>query len=394
MTTEPGDKQAGLEDFTAGTTTESITRTVRFPLESSEAKNDLVRDGIDDFQEMAAFMADVMPFYPPHRWGGRDTHQYRHITDEFPDDRRTVKATIAREAAHHVAEAFASWNERGRDGNSPTFGGGDYLVLSHQDIDIVENERGYGLKSGFIPYKPIWFHLGGGAYQQEYAEAIGNGDASAGRAELILEDDGSLYCHLNVTSEVEVYVADEVSTTVGVDLGENVLFAAAVTNADGEVETVDMESGREYRHHREQLKRQREKLMAEGDLRGVKSARTHYENYTDYITNVASRRIVDLAEDHAPSVIRLEDLTYYRETAEDPIHDWPFAEIQQKIAYKATEVGIPVEVVNPRHTSITCRKCGQATKEFRDGVDFHCRRCGYEVHADVNAAINIAESDT
>lgn len=64
--------------------------------------------------------------------------------------------------------------------------------------------------------------------------------------------------------------------------------------------------------------------------------------------------------------------------------------LQEKIAYKATAEGIPVETVNPRDTSITCRKCGQAVLEFRDGADFACRVCGYEVHADVNGAINIA----
>jgi IS605 OrfB family transposase len=101
--------------------------------------------------------------------------------------------------------------------------------------------------------------------------------------------------------------------------------------------------------------------------------------------------VVEFAVEHEPSVLVLEDLTHYRETADDPIHDWPFADLQEKICYKATAEGIPVETVDPKDTSITCRKCGQATPEFRDGTEFSCRRCGYEVHADVNAAINIAK---
>ena len=90
-------------------------------------------------------------------------------------------------------------------------------------------------------------------------------------------------------------------------------------------------------------------------------------------------------------MIHLEDPTYYREAAKNPLHDWPFAEIQEKIAYKAQEQGIPVQKLNPKNTSITCRECDATNPAFRDGDEFECWNCGYEVHADVNAAINIAQ---
>lgn len=130
--------------------------------------------------------------------------------------------------------------------------------------------------------------------------------------------------------------------------------------------------------------------MSRDDLQAIKSTGLTYDRYTDHITNVTSREVVDLAVEHEPCAIRIEDLTHYRETSDDPIHDWPFAEIQTKIVYKPTETGIPVEAVDPRNTSVTCRRCGQTDPVYRDGVDFNCRRCGYEVHADVNASINIA----
>jgi IS605 OrfB family transposase len=152
-----------------------------------------------------------------------------------------------------------------------------------------------------------------------------------------------------------------------------------------------MESGREYRHTREQIKRSRDQANRDGDLRAVRDARHSYRNYTDHITNVASRRVVDLAVEHSPATIQLEDLTHYRENATDAIHDWPYAEIQDKIAYKATAEGIPVATVDPAGTSSTCRKCGADNPRARDGHDFQCLDCGYQVHADVNAAINIAE---
>lgn len=77
-------------------------------------------------------------------------------------------------------------------------------------------------------------------------------------------------------------------------------------------------------------------------------------------------------------------------TAAEPIHDWPFALLQEMIPYKAKAAGILIEMVNPAYTSVTCRQCSQTNREYRDGTEFHCTHCGYEVHADVNAAINLA----
>jgi IS605 OrfB family transposase len=155
-----------------------------------------------------------------------------------------------------------------------------------------------------------------------------------------------------------------------------------------------MEPGREFRHYRERLQEKRDRLGEQGDLRGLRKTRDEQRRYTEQVLDTASREIVDLAVEHAPAKLRLEDLTHYRETAADPIHDWPFAELQGKIAYKAKAEGIPVETVNPRNTSVTCRKCGQTNREYRDGDEFSCTRCGYEVHADVNAAINIAQESS
>lgn len=59
--------------------------------------------------------------------------------------------------------------------------------------------------------------------------------------------------------------------------------------------------------------------------------------------------------------------------------------------YKAIEAGIPVTTVDPAGTSDSCRQCGAENPAFRDGDLFECWECGYEVHADVNAAINIAD---
>jgi transposase len=48
-------------------------------------------------------------------------------------------------------------------------------------------------------------------------------------------------------------------------------------------------------------------------------------------------------------------VTNYQTTAKDPIHDWPFHQLQAKITYKATEDEIPTTQIDPAGTSYSCR---------------------------------------
>ncbi len=386
--------QATLGEFrsSALSGTTEITRTIKCRLETSQRKNERLQSAIDEWQEIAAYMADLLPSFPDYSWGETNNSQlWRIVNREFEYN---LKAHTAHEAAYKVTEAFGAWRENGAPGRRPQFGDGNYMRFAHDDIEIAENDRGFGVKLGVEPYNPEWFHLNVGEHQQEYLERLTRGEADNGSGEVHMTDSGEAFLHLTVTYDVDVYEPDGVSRYVGVDIGENVLYAAAVVTDDETptVEAVTMESGREFRHHRERLKQKRARLQEKGDLRGVKEIKDEHERYTEQVLGTASREIVDLAREYAPCSVILEDMTDYRETADDPIHDFPYANLQEKIAYKSTGEGLPVELIDPSGTSITCRKCGATNPQFRDGADFSCWECGYEVHADVHAAINVASS--
>lgn len=73
------------------------------------------------------------------------------------------------------------------------------------------------------------------------------------------------------------------------------------------------------------------------------------------------------------------------------IHSWSFAQLKSFIAYKAEERGCTVVAVDPRHKAQTCSCCGHQARNNRRSRDrFVCRVCGFELHADLNAARNIA----
>lgn len=282
------------------------------------------------------------------------------------------------------------------DRNSVKCSVNDYCRVHNQQITLADHDGGgFGVKLNLIPYESEWFGIGGGNYQTEILERVCDSDDDAirhGSAEVYLHgpvEDGSATLHLTVVEEVEVYDPDGVERWLGVDLGERALYASAFVGATSDqIEGVEVESGREYRHHRKRLKEKRRKLSQAGDLRGVRACRGEIERYTDHIVHVTSWEIVDQAASRVPCGIRLERLTGYREDAEDPIHDWPYAAIQSAICYKATGAGIPVEFVDPAGTSARCNRCGQPGN--RDGDSFSCGRCDYAVDADVNGAINIA----
>jgi len=390
MSSQP--KQETFDSFRAGTETQTLTRTVRCQLETSKRKNELLDEAAAEVAAMQAYMVDMLASVPEHEQHAQNTTLYRMVVDEFDD--RTVSAKVAQCAKNRVIESLDSWRARGGAGGRPTFDEDDdaQVRVTNQELMLVENGAGLGLRVNFIPYNPVWWHLKIGVYQEEILSDVVNGDSRLGSAELYTDGDRA-FAHLVVNTPIEVYRAGDVSRHLGVDIGENTIWAGAVVAGDGSVSSVQMQSGSEFRHYRERLTQKQQKLMRKGDLNAVKKTRGERERYTEHVLDTASKQIVRFATEHSPVCIVLEDLTGYRESAHDAIHDWPFASLQEKIAYKAIRKGIPVKTTDPRNTSITCRRCGQANPEYRTGANFNCTRCGYEVHADVNAAINIALSE-
>jgi putative transposase len=118
--------------------------------------------------------------------------------------------------------------------------------------------------------------------------------------------------------------------------------------------------------------------------------------------HVLSKRIVEHA---APSsTIVFENLTNIRETSQignvkgkkrdtkRRFHGWSFAQLYDFTVYKAEARGISVERVDPRHTSQQCSKCGYQHRSNRRSQSlFLCRKCGYCLNADYNAAKNIRD---
>ncbi|MCK8518815.1 zinc ribbon domain-containing protein [Methanoculleus sp. 7T] len=67
-----------------------------------------------------------------------------------------------------------------------------------------------------------------------------------------------------------------------------------------------------------------------------------------------------------------------------------FYHLQKLVEARAQSAGVRIVYVNPAFTSQRCSRCGEPG--IRKGKRFSCPHCGYVVHADANAAFNIASA--
>jgi IS605 OrfB family transposase len=74
------------------------------------------------------------------------------------------------------------------------------------------------------------------------------------------------------------------------------------------------------------------------------------------------------------------------------LNNWAFYQFEQFLRYKAEAQGKQVILVDSRYSSQKCSRCGHTYKGNRNGPNFRCRRCGFQLHADLNAARNITQA--
>ena len=198
---------------------------------------------------------------------------------------------------------------------------------------------------------------------------------------------------------------------VGVDLGVNVP-AYAATNITEERKAIGdrehfLNTRMAFQRRYKSLQRLKSTAGGKGrakKLEPLERLRKAEHNWVHTQNHLFSREVVNFAVQTHAATIHLEDLSGFGkdydgnadEKKEFVLRNWSYYELQNMIAYKAAKYGIKVEKVRPAYTSKTCSWCGQ--QGFRQGVTFicenpACKQCGEKVHADYNAARNIANSN-
>ena len=228
--------------------------------------------------------------------------------------------------------------------------------------------------------------------------------------QMVKRDGSPKFFLLMVVNIPQEYVELNKHIVVGVDLGINVP-AYVATNITPERKAIgDREHFLNTRmaFQRRYKSLQRLKTTAGGKgrtkkLEPLERLRQAEHNWVHTQNHLFSREVVNFALQTHAATIHLEDLSGFGkdsdgnadERKEFVLRNWSYYELQNMITYKAAKYGIRVEKIRPAFTSRTCSCCGH--EGFREGVTFicenpECQQFGEKVHADYNAARNIANS--
>lgn len=303
--------------------------------------------------------------------------------------RKTLPAQISESVFRTVVGAWKSWRSNGSRGDPPAF------RRSFAVLQGGPRGRDWGLK----PDGTVSFRLLGRRARVAYQTGtIGIERLTAAKAvdglggtRLVHKRKGwFLEVSVNLPTPAAAYAP---ATTVGVDVGLNVL---AVARAPGARPFVVR--GGDVRRHRNDAYRLRRRLQGKGtrSARRVLEAQSGREQrFCQDRVRVAAKAIVAYAKSHN-AAIRLEDLTGIRvgkrcgRDGNRRLHSWAYRRLQQAVAHRAEAEGVPLAWVEPAYTSQACPRCAHTAKANRDGARFECRSCGYRNHADIVGATNIA----
>ena len=305
--------------------------------------------------------------------GTSNNIELHHLTYRSTRSKFQLSANLAVRAIRRVSQAMTAWKRRGAQPKSfrPTSIDYDARIFDYRPKDETVSLT---VMDGRIHVPMI---LGG--YQRA-----------------VLKDKkptAAVVVRFKNAWAINIVVEDEDPEPVGgppmgVDLG---IRNTAATSHGVKHSGADRQKFKEKRNQVRASLQSRNNRCARKALRrlsGRERRRITWENHN------LSKAIVAEAKDTQCGTIRMERLTDIRQRCKirnkhtnRMMSGWSFGELQRFVAYKATRCGIEIEYVEPAYTSQTCASCG--APGTRRGDAFSRSTCG-KVHADVNAAVNIA----
>ena len=222
-----------------------------------------------------------------------------------------------------------------------------------------------------------------------------------GQSSLQFDRNNNLILNLNLDIPYESKTEVVEGRVLGVDLG--LKYPAYMCLSDDTYKREHIGSIDDFLRVREQMQSRRRKLQHDlkftkggrgraKKLQALDRLRDKEKNFVTTYNHMISKNVVEFAKKHQCEYIHLEKLT--KDGFDNTVlRNWSYYQLQQYIEYKAEREGIKVRYVDPAYTSQTCARCGHVDKENRQTQEkFTCTKCGFELNADHNAAINIARS--
>jgi len=357
-------------------------RTVPVKLDVNSDDAALLRDTVDEFLWAANYVTR-------HAFQGEyvTTSKTTLNNDTYEDVREETRlhsnhVQAARNKAADACKSVVNKWKQGKKASMPHFTS-PHLVYDHRTATFHDEYVSLATVDGRIE---TGYVLPDEERDTPHAEYFFSDEYETTGAELHYTN-GNWMLHIHCKTDVGPDTPEEATengTVLGVDLGVNNL---AVTS------TGSFWTGEEFDHWRREYEKRRGNLQEHGTRwahENMQSVGRKEDGRFKLTLHRISNELVAEARDYGCSVIVFEDLTDIRErTGASWGHKWAFNRLYEYVEYKAAEHGIEVEQVAPENTSRRCSTCGFTHPDNRDSEGFECLKCGYENHADYNAAKNI-----
>jgi IS605 OrfB family transposase len=361
-----------------------VRRTVPVALDVDSDDAALLEDTVDTFLWSAQYVVD-------HAFDGEyvttsktqlDDETYHDVREQTDGFNGGLVQAARNKAAEACRSVVARWKQ-GKKASKPCFTS-PHVVYDHRTATFHDDHVSLATTNGRI--EPDYV-LPDEDSDTPHSEYLFSSEYETTGAELHAQD-GDWVLHIHCKKDVESGTTEQATpengTVLGVDLGVRNL---AVTS------TGTFWPGDEFDHWRREYEKRRGSLQRCGTRWAHQNiqcvGRKQAGRFKETLHRISNELVAEARENEC-SVIAFEDLTGIRErTGASWGHKWAFDRLYDYVEYKAAEYGISVEQVAPAHTSRRCSHCGVTHPDNREDEDFECLKCGYENHADYNAAKNI-----
>lgn len=194
-----------------------------------------------------------------------------------------------------------------------------------------------------------------------------------------------LACVCNIDEDILINPQD----ILGIDLG---IVNIAVDSTGQHFSGKTVERYRKKMHNRRKNIQKKGTPSARKKLKKISGKQKRFQKNQNHCI---SKTIVAKAK-RSCCAIALENLGGIRQSIKARksgrarLSNWGFAQLRTFISYKAKLAGIPIVLVDPKHTSQMCPKCSHTERGNRPTRDtFVCKSCGFSLPSDYIAALNI-----
>ncbi len=201
------------------------------------------------------------------------------------------------------------------------------------------------------------------------------------KAGTVVLENNQLWLNLIFDKETNL---NEPKTALGIDRGINNI-AVCSDNSFYNSKQLKSVKGR-YQH----LKAELQSTGTPSARRRLKKLSGREKRFVRDVNHCISKQIVNKNYD----CFALEDLKKpprnMGKKFNKKLGNWSYHQLGNFIKYKAEELGKTTIKIDPRHTSQTCSECSYVERYNRNGNSFKCRKCNFQLNADLNASRNIA----